>query len=168
MADAVTLSNSAIAALTRPSQNPAPYFFPQSFASQATQVFQTANMAIAPDPTQTYQNLNLIYLYCEDVEDKCSPGVWGYAPDNHNPIIGQGTGDQAAMFVVCPAMLDLPRNPPSCTGTPGQATLGWAFLRSFLQLRSVQPGYARLAARGIADIAPGVAASHQLAAVKGG
>ncbi len=108
MADAVTLSNSAIAALTRPSQNPAPYFFPQSFASQATQVFQTANMAIAPDPTQAYQNLNLIYLYCEDVEDKCSPGVWGYAPDDHNPITGQRTGDQAAMFVVCPAMLDLP------------------------------------------------------------
>jgi len=32
----------------------------------------------------------------------------------------------------------------------------------------VQPGYARLAAREITDIAPRVTASHQLAAVKGG
>ena len=168
MADAVTLSNSAITALSRPDSNPAAYFFPESFASQATQVFQTVNMAIAPDPTKTYQNLNLIYLYCEDLLDQCGPGVWGYVPSNYNPATGQGSENQPAEFVVCPAMLALPRNPPSCTGTPGQATLGWAFLRTFVQLRSVQPGYAKLAARGIADIAPGLSASHQLATQKGG
>ncbi|KAL6720307.1 hypothetical protein ACLMJK_002228 [Lecanora helva] len=166
--DALILSNSAIAALTKPNSNPASYFFPSGFASQATEVFQTINMALAPDSSKAYTGLNPIFLYCQDLLGKCGDGVWGYVPDDYNPATGMGDQNHPAEIVVCPTMLALPRNPPSCTGRPGQATIGWAFLRTFVQLRSVQPHYAKLAARGIGDNSPGLAASHALAKQKGG
>lgn len=178
MGDAVTLSSSAIAALKfSPYYNPATYFFPSTFAQTAIGVFQTVNDAIQPDPTQTYTGLNDIWLYCTDIGNKCDdqvPGpsgeepLLGYVPDGYNPATGMGTATSPALFVVCPAMLALPRNPAPCTHTAGAASLGWAFLRTFVTLRSVQPGYPKLAATAIADHSPGVSASHALTAAHGG
>ena len=163
MADTIKISFSAIAALQKPTSDPAAYLFPSSFASDATAVFKTVTEAVAPEPLETYSNLNLIYLYCEDLDSKCGPGIWGYIPENSNPAPGFGQ----AQIVICPAMLTLPRNAAACTGTPGQATLGWAFLRTFVQLRSVQSGYPILAAREIGDSSPGLGASHQLVTSNG-
>lgn len=179
IADAATLSTSAIAALTLdPYANPAAYFFPKSFAPIAKDVFQTAVWALQPDPSQTYKGLNDIWLYCTDLEAKCGttvPGpsgsqepLLGYVPEGYNPATGQGSATSPALFVVCPALLALPPQPAPCTHVPGVASLGWGFLRTFLTLRSVQPGYAKGGGKVIADRNPGVAASHALAAAKGG
>lgn len=174
--DMRTLSNSAIAALNNSKQNPSSYFFPSSFASTAIGVFNAVLEATLPaDQITTDPNslLNPIELYCQDLDNLCgttAPGndnlddptstmtVYGYVPTDTNPAPGLGT----AQIVICPAMLTLPRNPASCTGAAGQATIGWAFLRTFVRLRSVQFGYPKLGASAIADYAPGVEQSHGL------
>ena len=148
--DARTLANAALGALKAPSsQNPAAYFFPSSVYPTATSVFNSVGWAILPLnmlPTSADQPwLNTINLYCQDLDNLCdtpSPGNtpgssttrWGYVPESANPAPGFGTAE----IVVCPAMLALPRTQAPCTGTPGLANLGWAFLRTFVQLRSVQ------------------------------
>jgi len=181
IADAAALSTSAMAALDlSPYANPAAYFFPESYAPNAKQVFQTAVWALQPDPAQNYKGLNDIWLYCTDLEQKCAgtvpgpaPGssepLLGYVPDNYNPATGQGSSTSPALFVVCPALLALPRNPAPCShsAAAGGKSLGWGFLRTFLTLRSVQPGFAKGAGKIIADRRAGVEGSHALAAVKG-
>ena len=175
ISDARTLSNSAIDALANPGSNPAAYFFPSSAASNTKQVFDAVLAVTQPlqaMPTDPSTNINPIELYCTDLSNLCStnspgntPGSstarWGYVPENANPKPGYGT----AQIVICPPLLDpaLPRNPPHCTGIPGQASLGWAFLRTFLTLQSVQSGFPKISsAHAISDMAPGVEQSHAL------
>ena len=64
-------------------------------------------------------------------------------------------------------MLTLPRTPAPCSGNPGTANLGWAFLRTFVTLRSVQGGFDRLGRDAITDREPGLEGSHQLKVDKG-
>ncbi|KAK4690517.1 hypothetical protein P7C71_g6293, partial [Lecanoromycetidae sp. Uapishka_2] len=178
--DARSLSTSALTALNNPTQNPASYFFPSNYASTATSVFNavllaTEQMATGKGTTDPKTELNPILLYCQDLDNMCdtkAPGndnlntkdtttsntLYGYVPEDANPAPGFGT----AQIVICPALLTLPENPPPCTGTAGEATIGWAFLRTLLQLRSVQFGYSKAAKDAIFDYAPGVQQSHGL------
>lgn len=177
--DMRTLCNSAIAALQPPSNSLASYFFPSRYFSTASAVFHAALSSTQPLqdlPTDVSLGYNQIQLYCANDTDttcsKLSPGdnsvndstskttTWGYI--GANPVFNAGNG--AAQIYACPALLNntLPRNAPSCTGTPGLATLGWAFLRTFVQLKTLQtvPKLATWAT--IADRAPGVDQSHAL------
>ncbi|CAD6588562.1 MAG: hypothetical protein ASARMPREDX12_003372 [Alectoria sarmentosa] len=176
-----TLCNSAIAALEPPSNSLllSSYFFAPSHFSTASAVLNATLFSTQPLqdlPTSGSLGYNQIQLSCaNDTDATCntlSPGdnsvddssskttTWGYI--GANPVFGSGNG--AAQIYACPALLDgtLPRNAPSCTGTPGLATLGWAFLRTFVQLKTLQT-VPRLATWDtIADDAPGVEQSHEL------
>ena len=140
IADLHTLSHAALGALKAQSgSNPAAYFFPSSLYPVATSVFNSVLWATLPldqMPKSSDQPwLNHIDLYCDDLEGLCgNPGVWGYVPSKTNAAPAFGSAE----IVVCPAMLALPRTQTPCTGTPGLANLGWAFLRTFVMLRSVQ------------------------------
>ena len=174
IADARTISQRAITALKNPEQNPSAYFFPSAGAQSAINVLNVVLEATLPSiqlPTDPSSGLNRIQLTCQDPSvsslcDSLAPdnngGVTatrlGYVPDSSNPRPGSG----AAQIVICPAMFDLPRTPPSCSGTPGLANLGWGFLRTFVTLRSVQTGFDRLARDAIGDRAPGVGGAHSL------
>lgn len=177
--DMRTLCNSAIDALQPPSNSLSSYFFPSSYFSSASAVFNatlTATQPLADLPTDASLGYNQIQLFCANVTDSTcntlSPGdnslsdssskttTWGYI--GANPVFGAGNG--AAQIYACPALLNgtLPRNGASCTGTPGQATLGWAFLRTFVQLKTLQTVQKLATSNTIADRAPGVEQSHEL------
>lgn len=151
----VTAAKGALKAQSGP---PASYFFPSSGYSVATSVFNSVGWAILPADQMSQAKddelswLNAIHLYCQDLDNLCDTPAPGntpgsstarnaYVPTDSNPAPGLGTGkggSSAAEIVVCPAMLSLPRTQAPCTGTPGLANLGWAFLRTFVTLRSVQ------------------------------
>lgn len=179
MTDMRALCNSAISALQPPINTLSAYFFPSSYFSSATALFNATLFAIQPLqdlPTDSSLGYNQIQLYCATETDATcntpSPGnnyvndkssqttTWGYI--GANPVSGSGS---TAQIYVCPAMLNgtLPRNAPPCTGTPTQPTLGWAFLRTFVQLQTLQPWVpGRATSDTIADRAPGVEQSRAL------
>ena len=182
--DTRTLCNSAIAALQFPSNSLSSYFFQSTYFSTASAVFNATLIATQPLqdlPTDPSLGYNQIKLYCaNDTDTTCnnlSPGdnyvhdksskttTWGYI--GANPVFGSGNG--AAQIYACPALLNgtLPRNAPSCTGTPGQATLGWAFLRTFVQLKTLQTVPKLATWDTISDQAPGVEQSHELVENRG-
>ena len=185
IADMRTLSTSAISALQSPSNSLSSYFFSSSYFSEATAVFNGTLFETQPlQDLPTDASLGTqIQLFCaNDTDSTCntlSPGnnyvsdkssrttTWGYVNPNANPVFGQGG---AAQIFACPALLNgtLPRDAPACTGTPGEATLGWAFLRTFVQLKTLQvvPKLGRNR-DVITDAAPGVAQSHELVVSKG-
>ena len=184
ISDMRTLCNSAIAALQPPSNSLSSYFFQSSYFSTASAVFNATLFATQPLqnlPTDASLGYNQIQLYCaNDTDTTCknlSPGnnyvsdknslttTWGYI--GANPVFDSGNG--AAQIYACPALLNgtLPRNAPSCTGTPGQATLGWAFLRTFVQLKTLQTVPKLATWDTITDQAPGVEQSHELVEDKG-
>ena len=180
IADMRTLSTSAISALQPPSNSLSSYFFKSDYFSAASAVFNGTLFVTQPlQDLPTDASLGTqIQLFCaNDTDSTCntlSPGNnylsdkssgttrWGYINPNANPVFGSGG---AAQIYACPALLNgtLPRDAPSCTGTPGVATLGWAFLRTFIQLKTLQivPNLAKNRDT-ITDAAPGVAQSHDL------
>ena len=179
--DMRSLCTSATTALKSPNTLSS-YFFESSYFTPASAVFNAALFETQPlqslptDPSHGTQ----IQLHCANATDlTCatpSPGnnniadktstttTWGYI--GSNPVFGQDGG--AAQIYACPNLLDgtLPRNTPSCTGTPGTATMGWAFLRTFIQLKTLQSVPKLATWDTISDRAPGVAQSHAL--LKGG
>lgn len=177
--DMRALCNSAISALQPPSNSLSSYFFKSSYFSPASAVFNatlTATQPLQDLPTSASLGYNQIQLYCaNDTDTTCntqSPGN-NYVSDKSsktttrgyigaNPIFGSNNG--AAQIYACPALLDgtLPRNAPSCTGTPGLATMGWAFLRTFVQLKTLQTVPKLATWDTISDQAPGVEQSHEL------
>ena len=185
IADMRTLSTSAIAALQPPSNSLSSYFFSSDYFSTASAVFNATLFETQPlQDLPTDASLGTqIQLFCaNDTDSICntpSPGnnyvsdksskstTWGYVNPNSNPVFGAGG---AAQIFACPALLNgtLPRDAPACTGTPGAATLGWAFLRTFIQLKTLQV-VPKLAKNldVITDAAPGVAQSHELVVSKG-
>ncbi|CAF9941464.1 MAG: hypothetical protein ALECFALPRED_009151 [Alectoria fallacina] len=177
--DMRTLCTSAIAALEPPSNSLSSYFFAPSHFATASAIFNATLFSTQPLqdlPTSASLGYNQIQLSCaNDTDATCntlSPGdnsvhdssskttTWGYI--GANPVFGSGNG--AAQIYACPALLNgtLPRNAPSCTGTPGLATLGWAFLRTFVQLKTFQTVPKLATWDTIADNAPGVEQSHEL------
>lgn len=179
IADMRTLCNSAIAALQAPSNSLSSYFFQSGSFSTASAVFSaalTVSQPLADLPTDDSRGNIQIQLFCaNDTDATCnagSPGnnnpkdsssknpTWGYI--GSNPVTG--AGNVAAQIFACPAMLNgtLPRDAASCTGTPGGATLGWAFLRTFVQLKTLQSIPKLATWDAIADQAPGVEQSHEL------
>ena len=174
--DMRSLCTSATSAL-KSSNTLSSYFFESSYFTPASAVFNAALFETQPleslptDPSHGTQ----IQLYCANATDATcatpSPGdnsvadkgstttTWGYI--GANPVFGQGG---AAEIYACPSLLDgtLPRNTPSCTGTPGIATMGWAFLRTFIQLKTLQTVPKLATGKTISDRAPGVAQSHAL------
>ena len=181
IADMRALSTSAVTALTLPQNKLASYFFQSNYFAAASKIFNAALYLTQPLgnlPTDSSQGTQ-VQLVCANATDAIcaapSPGnndqadksstttTWGYI--GSNPAFGGGAdGTGAAQIFACPAMLDgtLPRNGDPCTGTPGQATLGWAFLRTFIQLKTlgVVPKYQT--GKTISDRAPGVVQSHAL------
>lgn len=176
--DMRALCNSAISALQPPSNSLSSYFFQSRYFSSASAVFNAtlfSTQALHDLPTDASLGYNQIQLYCaNDTDTTCnslSPGnnyvsdksskttTWGYI--GANPVFGSGG---AAQIYACPALLNgtLPRSTPSCTGTPGLATLGWAFLRTFVQLKTLQTVPKLATWDTISDQAPGVTQSHEL------
>ena len=185
IADMRTLSTSAISALQPPSNNLSSYFFSSGDFSTASAVFNGTLFETQPlqDLPTDASHGTQIQLFCaNDTDSTCntlSPGnnyvsdkssrttTWGYVNPNANPTFGAGG---AAQIFACPALLNgtLPRDAPACTGTPGVATLGWAFLRTFVQLKTLQIVPKLGGNRDIiTDAAPGVAQSHELVVSKG-
>ena len=179
--DAITdmrsLSTSAISALES-SNTLSSYFFQQSYFAPASAVFNATLFATQPLqdlPTDSSLGYSQIQLYCaHDTDTTCgkpSPGAnsdvdktsttprWGYI--RANPVFGQGS---VAQLYACPALLNrtLPRNTPSCAGAPGLATIGWALLRTFIQLKTLQDNPKLATLDTISDRAPGVRQSHAL------
>lgn len=161
--------NSATYTLEPPSNSLSSYFFEPSDFSSASAVFNAGLFAARPLedlPTDAYPGLDQIQLYCaNDTDATCnslSQGddkssqttTWGHI--RANPVAGDDNG--AAQIYACPALLNstLPRDAPSCTGTPGQATLWWAFLRTFVQLKTLQTVGKLDSSKIIADQAPGL------------
>ena len=182
--DLRSLCTSATSALKSPNTL-STYFFETSYFTPASAVFNAALFLTQPlqslptDPTRGTQ----IQLHCANATDlTCaapSPGdnnladktstttTWAYI--GANPVFGLGDAGGAASIYACPALLNgtLPLNTPSCTGsTSGAATLGWAFLRTFIQLKTLQSVPKMATWDTISDRAPGVAQSHAL--LKGG
>ena len=179
ISDMRALSNSAVAALQPPSNKLSSYFFQSSYFSSASAVFQAALAETQPLqdlPTDPSRGFIQIQLSCaNDTDATCntqSPGnnnlqdssskttTWGYI--GANPVAGSGNG--AAQIYACPALLDgtLPVTAASCTGTPGAATLGWAFLRTLVQLKALQTVGKLATWKTIGDQASGVEQSHGL------
>ena len=178
------LSTSALSALQN-TNSPSSYFFSSSYFSTASAVFNATLFETQPlQDLPTDASLGTqIQLFCaNDTDSTCntlSPGnnyvsdkssrttTWGYVNPNANPVFGEGG---AAQIFACPALLNgsLPRDASACTGTPGEATLGWAFLRTFVQLKTLQIVPKLGKNRDvISDAAPGVAQSHELVVSKG-
>ena len=183
--DMRTLSTSAISALQPPSNSLSSYFFSSDYFSTASAVFNGVLFETQPLqslPTDASKGTQIQLFCANDTDSTCNtlaPGNnyvndktssttrWGYVNPNSNPVFGAGG---AAQIFVCPAMLNgtLPRDAPACTGTPGVATLGWAFLRTFVQLKTLQVVPKLGKNRDvITDVAPGVAQSHELVVSKG-
>lgn len=125
-------------------------------------------------PTDASLGYDQIQLHCtNDTDPTCntlSPSdnsmndssskttTWGYI--GANPVFGT-VG--AAQIYAHPALLNgtLPGNAPSCMRTPELATLGWAFLRTFIQLKTLATVSKMANWDTIAHLAPGVAQSHE-------
>ena len=186
IADMRTLSTSAISALQPPSNSLSSYFFSSDYFSIASAVFNGILFETQPLqdlPTDASKGTQIQLFCANDTDSTCnalSPGnnyvsdkssrttTWGYVNPNSNPVFGAGAG--AAQIFACPALLNgtLPRDAPPCTGTAGVATLGWAFLRTFVQLKTLQVVPKLGKNRDIiSDAAPGVAQSHELVVSKG-
>ena len=159
-----------------PVENSFLLLFQSDYFSAASAVFNATLFETQPlQDLPTDASLGTqIQLFCaNDTDTTCntlSPGNdkntgttrWGYINPNANPVSGFGG---AAQIFACPALLNgtIPRDAPSCTRTPGVATLAWAFLRTFIQLNTLQV-VPRLAKNRdtITDAAPGVVQSHDL------
>ena len=186
IADMRTLSTRAISALQPPSNTLSSYFFSPSYFTSAIAVFNGILFETRPLqslPTDASKGTQIQLFCANDTDSVCNtlaPGNnyvndktssttrWGYVNPNSNPVFGAGAG--AAQIFACPALLNgtLPRDAPACTGTPGVATLGWAFLRTFVQLKTLQVVPKLGENRDvITDAAPGVAQSHELVVSKG-
>ena len=178
IADMRALSTAAVAALKTPNTLSS-YFFQSSYFTPATAVFNAllyATQPLSDLPTDSTLGYNQIQLTCANATDETcatpAPGTnnladkssattrWGYV--GTNPVFGSGAG--AAQIFACPALLNgtIPRSPQPCTGTPGLATVGWALLRTFVQLKTLQSVPKLATGKTISDHAPGVAQSHGL------
>ncbi|KAF6232159.1 hypothetical protein HO173_009542 [Letharia columbiana] len=134
--------------LEPPSNSLSSYFFEPSDFSSASAVFNAGLFATRPLqdlPTDAFPSHDQVQLYCaNDTDATCNSLSQGDDKSSETTTWGYiGANPVAAQIYACPALLNstLPRDAPSCTGTPGQATLG---------------------SKIIADQAPGVTQSHEL------
>lgn len=137
--------NSAIYTLEPPSNSLSSHFFEPSDFSSASAVFNAGLFATRPLqdlPTDAFPSHDQVQLFCaNDTDATCNSLSQGDDKSSETTTWGYiGANPVAAQIYACPALLNstLPRDAPSCTGTPGQATLGWAFLRTFVQLKTLQ------------------------------
>lgn len=158
--------NSATYTLEPPSNSLSSYFFEPSDFSSASAVFNAGLFAARPLqdlPTDAFPSHDQVQLYCaNDTDATCNSLSQGDDKSSETTTWGYiGANPVAAQIYACPALLNstLPRDAPSCTGTPGQATLWWAFLRTFVQLKTLRTVGKLDSSKIIADQVPAVAES---------